>query len=175
MFRLELYRPPGRPLRLDRLYAYRLQRRTVPRQDGQRAAATAGRTTLPPTASQKEVPPQPLARGCVASLFQFIEKRNEMKISQGKYVIVRTYSAGVFAGVLEARNGREVELSNARRLWYWRGAASLSELAMKGVSRPTDCKFPAPVETVLLLEAIEILPVTSAAQKSIEGVTPWTA
>ena len=96
----------------------------------------------------------------------------EMK---GKYVIVRTYSAGVFAGTLVARDGREVELKNARRLWYWRGAASCSELAMKGVSKPADCKFPAPVDSVLLLEAIEILPVTKVAQKSIEEVKPWTA
>jgi hypothetical protein len=94
---------------------------------------------------------------------------------KGKYVIVRTYSAGVFAGTLVAREGREVELSNARRLWYWRGAASCSELAIKGVSKPADCKFPAPVDTVQLLEAIEILPVTKVAEKSIKEVTPWTA
>jgi len=93
----------------------------------------------------------------------------------GKYVIVRTYSAGVFAGTLVARNGREVELSDARRLWYWKGAASCSELAMKGVSRPAHCKFPAPMDSVLLLEAIEIIPVTEIAEKSIKGVTPWTA
>lgn len=42
------------------------------------------------------------------------------------YKIVRTYSAGVFAGEIESRNGREVVMKNARRLWYWDGAASLS-------------------------------------------------
>lgn len=47
-----------------------------------------------------------------------------------KYVIVRTYTAGAFAGELESRNGREVVLLNARRIWYWSGAASLSQLAM---------------------------------------------
>jgi hypothetical protein len=98
-----------------------------------------------------------------------------IEIKKGLYVIVRTYSAGVFAGTLVARDGREVELKNARRLWYWSGAASLSELAMKGVKRPGDCKFPEAVKTVFLLEAVEILPVEPAAQKSIEGVKPWTA
>ena len=98
-----------------------------------------------------------------------------LEAMKGTYVIVRTYSAGVFAGTLVARDGREVELSNARRLWYWSGAASLSELAMKGVSRPLNCKFPVAVKTVLLLDAVEILPVEPAAQKSIEKVTPWTA
>lgn len=89
------------------------------------------------------------------------------------YVIVRTYSAGVFAGELESRNGQEVILINARRLWYWRGASSLSELAMKGVACPEECKFPIAVDRVELLQAIEILNCTEAARKSIEGVKEW--
>lgn len=98
-----------------------------------------------------------------------------IEIKKGLYVIVRTYSAGVFAGKLVAKDGREVKLADARRLWYWSGAASLSELAMRGVSKPQNCKFPAPVKEVILLEAIEILPVEPAARKSIEEVKPWTA
>lgn len=91
-----------------------------------------------------------------------------------KYVIVRTYSAGVFAGVLESRSGKEVVLTNARRLWYWKGAASLSQLAMSGTSNPTGCKFPVAVDCVELLEAIEILDCTDAARKSIESVPVWS-
>ena len=91
------------------------------------------------------------------------------------YVIVRTFSAGVFAGYLESRNGREVVLTNARRLWYWAGAASLSEMAMSGTKLPAECKFPVAVDRVLLLEAIEILDCTEAARTSIEGVPVWTA
>jgi hypothetical protein len=91
------------------------------------------------------------------------------------YVIVRTFSAGVFAGYLESRNGREVVLTNARRLWYWAGAASLSEMAMCGTKLPSECKFPVAVDRVLLLEAIEILDCTEAAKISIEGVPVWTA
>ena len=91
-----------------------------------------------------------------------------------KYVIVRTYSAGVFAGELESRNGQEVALRNARRIWYWSGAASLSQLAMEGTKDPANCKFPCAVDRVELLQAIEILDVTKAARKSIEGVPVWT-
>ena len=91
------------------------------------------------------------------------------------YVIVRTVSAGVFAGYLESRVGREVVLTNARRLWYWAGAASLSEMAMSGTKLPAECKFPVAVDRVLLLEAIEILDCTEAAKISIEGVPVWTA
>jgi hypothetical protein len=91
----------------------------------------------------------------------------------GDYIICRAYSAGVFAGFLEKREGREVTLKNARRLWYWSGAASLSQLACEGVSRPESCKFPMEVPEVLLLEAIELLPVSEKAQKSIAEVAIW--
>ena len=93
--------------------------------------------------------------------------------SKGKYVIVRTYSAGVFAGNLKAREGKEVVLTDARRLWFWSGAASLSQLAVSGTSRPEDCKFPVAVPSVTLTEAIEILDVTPEAEISIKGVPAW--
>jgi len=92
-----------------------------------------------------------------------------------QYVIVRTYSAGVFAGYLKSRDGQEVVLVQARRLWYWDGAASLSQLAVEGVSRPQNCKFPCEVSEITLTQAIEILPVTAKAQESIAGVKVWTA
>jgi hypothetical protein len=90
-----------------------------------------------------------------------------------KYVIVRTYSAGVFAGTLVSRDGKEVQLANARRLWYWAGAASLSQLAVSGTSKPRDCKFPVAVPSVTLTEAIEILDVTPEAETSIKDVPVW--
>jgi uncharacterized protein DUF6948 len=90
-----------------------------------------------------------------------------------KYVIVRTYSAGVFAGNLESRKGQEVVLTDARRLWYWAGAASLSQLAVDGTSKPGSCKFPVAVPRVELLQAIEILDVSVEAEKSIKGVDIW--
>jgi len=92
-----------------------------------------------------------------------------------RYVIVRTYSAGVFAGILVSRKGREVVLSQARRLWYWDGAASLSQIANTGVSKPQNCKFPAPVARVELLEVIEILDVMPAARRNIKAVPEWRA
>ena len=91
------------------------------------------------------------------------------------YIICRTHSAGVFAGYLKSREGQEVELINARRLWYWEGAASLSQLACDGVSKPTKCKFPKEVPSITLLQVIEIIPASDVAQKSIAGVKEWTA
>jgi hypothetical protein len=98
-----------------------------------------------------------------------------MSASKRKYVIVRTYSAGCFAGFLESRKGKEVVLKGARRLWYWAGAASLSQLAQSGTSKPAECKFPEPVSRITLTEAIEILDATGVAQKSIQGVAVWRA
>jgi 5-formaminoimidazole-4-carboxamide-1-beta-D-ribofuranosyl 5'-monophosphate synthetase len=96
---------------------------------------------------------------------------NELFLNQ--YVIVRTYSAGVFAGTLIKKEGNEVEMHNARRLWYWDGAASLSQLAEEGVKKPENCKFPQEVEQVILLGVVEILKVSEAAKKSIDGVEIW--
>ena len=97
------------------------------------------------------------------------------KIKNLEYVIVRTYSAGVFAGYLESRKDREVVLRNARRIWYWSGAASLSQLAEEGVKKPEECKFPCEVDKVILLESIEILSCTEEAKKSIADVKVWSA
>ena len=92
----------------------------------------------------------------------------------GKYVIVRTLSAGVHAGTLVSKDGKEVVLKSARRLWYWDGAASLSQLAVDGVSKPENCKFPCEVSEILLTETIEIIPTTDKARESIASVKIWT-
>lgn len=92
-----------------------------------------------------------------------------------EYCMVRTYSAGVFAGYIESRNGKEAVLRNARRIWYWDGAASLSQLATDGTSKPENCKFPCTVDKVILTEVIEIIPITAKAKASIDSVKVWEA
>ena len=89
------------------------------------------------------------------------------------FKIVRTYSAGVFAGYIEKREGKEVTIRNAIRIWYWDGAASLSQLAVDGTCKPEKCKFAIPVDKILVTEAIEILDCTEKARESIQGVKTW--
>jgi len=96
-----------------------------------------------------------------------------MENNELPYVIVRTYSAGVFAGYLEKREGKEVVLLKVRRIWFWAGAASLSQLAMEGTKKPNECKFPCEVDKIELTEAIEILYVTKKAELSIKSVKIW--
>lgn len=97
----------------------------------------------------------------------------KQKMNDEQYVIVRTYSAGVFAGHLLKREGKEVTLTDARRIWKWSGAATLSQLAMEGTKNPTGCKFPCAVEEILLTEAIEVINCTQKAMEIIKGVPVW--
>ena len=101
------------------------------------------------------------------------ENLNQEKASDD-YVIVRTRSAGVHAGYLRSRTGQEVTLERSRRLWYWDGAASLSQLAMEGVSKPENCKFPCEVDVQHLFEVVEIIPATCRAKASIQEVRVWS-
>ena len=88
--------------------------------------------------------------------------------------IVGANGAGVFFGEVVKQDGTTVTMRNVRRLWYWDGAASLSELAQNGTANPTNCKFPCTVEEIQIFNVIEILSVTSNAAKSIDGVKVWT-
>lgn len=96
-----------------------------------------------------------------------------MEINIGKKVIIRGDKSGVEFGTLVAKDGSEVTLKNARRIWYWAGAASLSQLAQDGTSDPLRCKFTVTVNSITILDAIEIIPCTDKAIKSIENVKEW--
>ena len=103
------------------------------------------------------------------------KSKSKSKKVEMPFVIARTRYAGVFAGYMQSRKGQEIVLKNARRIWYWSGAASLSQLAMEGTSDPANCKFPCAVDEVLLLELIELLQTTEKARLSIENVSIWKA
>ncbi len=90
-----------------------------------------------------------------------------------EYKIIRTYSAGVFAGYVESRDGKECVMRKVRRIWYWDGAASLSQLAVDGTKSPTTCKFPCEVDKIELTEVVEVLTCTKKAQDSIKAVPIW--
>ena len=90
-----------------------------------------------------------------------------------KKVIVRGDRSGVFFGTLEKKEGSEVTLTNCRRLWYWVGAASISQLAVDGTTKPHNCKFTVTVPSIVIMDAIEIIPCDEKAIKSIEGVKEW--
>ena len=96
-----------------------------------------------------------------------------MERFMNKKVIVRGDRSGVFFGTLVEKNGSEVMLENCRRLWYWDGAATISQLAVNGTQKPSECKFTVSVNSIIILDAIEIIPCTEDAISSIEGVKEW--
>ena len=87
--------------------------------------------------------------------------------------IVRGDRSGVFYGEIQERNGSEVTMTNCRRIWYWAGANSLSQLAQIGTTQPQDCKVTIAVDEVLILDAIEIDKCSDAAVKSLDEVPAW--
>jgi len=90
-----------------------------------------------------------------------------------EYVLVRTYSAGVHVGYLKKEEGDEVTLIESRRIWYWDGANSISQLAVDGTAKPENCKFTVIVDSIRLKRVIEIIPCTEKSKESISLVQVW--
>lgn len=84
----------------------------------------------------------------------------------GKKVIARSRDAGVHIGTLDAKDGAEVRLKDAKRLWYWRGAFTLSQVAESGVKAGS--RVGAPVPEVELTEVCEVMPITDQAFDTLE-------
>lgn len=99
-----------------------------------------------------------------------------MKTKNQKFSIVRTHSAGVWFGNIKSLNGTVAVITNARRLWYWSGAASLSQLAVEGTKKPNECKFTVTItedDGVYLPQVIEVLPCSTEAVENINAVKVW--
>lgn len=88
-------------------------------------------------------------------------------------VIVRTFSAGVHYGHLvdQSEDGKRVMLIGARRVWYWKGANTLHEVAVNGVADGS--KISVRVDEITLTEAIEVIRCSAAGEASLEGAT-WS-
>lgn len=106
----------------------------------------------------------------------YVPKETNVESNDLKAVLIRTYSAGVHYGYLKYEKdvpaGIKVKLNDARRVWSWSGAASLSQMSVDGVKNPNVCKFPCKVSEITLI-AIEILPLTEKALKSLDSVKVW--
>lgn len=113
--------------------------------------------------------------GAIASQHFLTTFLEDFMAKKERYVIIRTRSAGVFAGTLIKRTGTDAQIKNSRRLWYWSGAASLSQLAVDGTSKPDQCKFPVAIPSHEVTEVLEVLDCTDKARQSIESVKVWKA
>lgn len=102
-----------------------------------------------------------------------IKNLKEENNMNNKYYIIRGDRSGVFFGQIASRNGREVELRNVRKLWYWDGACAVEQLAVDGVTKPSDCKFTVVVPEMIITDAIQILPCSDKAAKILGEVKVW--
>lgn len=119
------------------------------------------------------------------NIYRYIAAENEIIMLQmkgekemfkeflGRKVIVRGDRSGVFFGTLVAKEGQEVKLEDCRRLWFWDGAASISQLSAEGTVSPDNCKFTMAVNEIIITDVIEIILCTDKAVRSIEDVSVW--
>ena len=92
----------------------------------------------------------------------------------GTKVIVRGDRSGVFYGTLRSIDGQTVELSQARKLWYWAGANAVEQIAVDGVTKPDKCKFTIHVQSIIISDMVQMLICTEKAIESIDSVKEWT-
>lgn len=109
---------------------------------------------------------------CLFGFAEYKQPTEEKKMKE-RYYIIRADRAGVFFGHIKERRGSEVDLADVRRIWYWDGACSLSQLATEGTKKPKECKFTVTVPEMTVLGVIEVIPCTDAAVKSIMAVKEW--
>lgn len=96
-----------------------------------------------------------------------------MTTNKEKYYIVRGDRSGVFFGKIAEHEGREVRMTDVRRIWYWEGAATLSQLSAEGTKKPSKCKFTMPIAEIVVLDAVELIPCADQAAESINSVRIW--
>jgi len=89
-------------------------------------------------------------------------------IHVGEYVLIRTYSAGVHFGRLIQRQGKEALLDEARRIWDWEGAFTLSKVATSGIGNG---KLSTRVDGFIATEVIEVLPLSGKSKENLYGIS----
>lgn len=104
-------------------------------------------------------------------------KEEAEQVNGMKCCIIRSYGAGVFAGYLKEKasdlNGVNVIIINSRRIWYWSGACSLSQISTEGSKNINDCKIAVIVPEQFIANVIEIIPMSKEAVKNIMGARVW--
>ena len=94
-----------------------------------------------------------------------------------KAVLIRSYAVGVHFGYLKKEeftsSGKVVTLINTRRVWYWDGAASLSQMALEGVTKPDNCKFSVILPENEIVNVVETIPLTEKACNNLYQVKIW--
>ncbi len=89
------------------------------------------------------------------------------------WMIVRTYAAGVFFCKIKERTGTEASLIDSRRIWSWKGAYELTDLAVNGPAFPDECKLSVTIPCREIMRIEEILPVSEKAYNLLSNIKEW--
>ena len=101
-----------------------------------------------------------------------IKTKEKFKMEKEMY-IVRARDAGVFFGEIAERSHDEVTMTNVRKLWYWKGACAVEQLALEGVKNPDSCQFTVEVPHMIISDPIQIIKASEMACNSIKAVPVW--
>lgn len=91
-----------------------------------------------------------------------------------KYCVVRTYSAGVHIGYVAEfgeKHPQHARLVKSRRLHYWNGACSLSQVAMDGVG--SDSRIAMEIPEIELTDVIEVITCSTKAANFFKEAPVW--
>ena len=93
----------------------------------------------------------------------------------GRKCIVRCHGAGVFFGEVREvsgdASGLNVRLANARKVWYWDGAAAVEQLSQDGCNDRS--KLTVTVPELVVANALQIIPCTDRAIANLEAHREW--
>lgn len=99
------------------------------------------------------------------------------KVDRLTAVLIRSYASGVHFGFLKEEkdllSGKQVTLVNSRRIHYWEGACSLSQLALEGSKRPDDCRIAVVLPEITITQVIEVIPLSTESFNLLNSVKVW--
>ena len=92
----------------------------------------------------------------------------------GNRVLVRCRNAGVHVGTIKSRDANVLVLEQANRIWRWRGAHDLNDVAMNGVNRKeyTRISVMVPQVTLTCSDVCEVIPVAEGVDLTECGDRP---
>ena len=98
-----------------------------------------------------------------------------MEKNKTQKYIVRANGAGVLYGEITKFDNDHavVEMKDARKIWYWSGAAAVEQLAVTGPQNPERCKITLPVPKMTVCNVLQVLECTDEAVETIDAIKAW--
>lgn len=89
----------------------------------------------------------------------------------GRHCVVRTYSEGVHIGTVSqvSEDGKQVLLTDSRRLYSWSGAFTLSAVAQTGVA--ANSRLAVEIPELYVTECISMIPTTPEARATFDAAS----